>query len=228
MLAHRMIAPAACIVCSAWPRVRKRYRRSRGACVCGARVCVRGVCVAGVWDRAPLRASNAVVQFLRMRAWTTTASGRMTNECGMARAEAEEQKTGRWHAQRHCGSAKGSETGRAGGLAVSLSLTLSPPRVFDNGAGVCVCLCACMHACAGAAMPRSEVATTTWRRERGRTAKPTHHHDCRDENAGAEAGLNQHHRCENHACRTHTHAGTQARAQSANSSGTHRRRMRRH
>ena len=134
--------------------------------MCGARVCVRGVCVAGVWDRAPLRASNAVVQFLRMRAWTTTASGRMTNECGMARAEAEEQKTGRWHAQRHCGSAKGSEIGRAGGLAVSLSLTLSPPRVFDNGAGVCVCLSACMRACAGAVGPRSAVATKTRRRER--------------------------------------------------------------
>ena len=47
--------------------------------------------------------------------------------------------------------------------SVARSLTLSPPRVFDNGAGVCVCLCAFMPACACAVTPRSAVAPTTSR-----------------------------------------------------------------
>ena len=42
--------------------------------------------------------------------------------------------------------------------SVGRSLTLSPPRMFDGGADVCVCLCACMPACAGAVTPRSAVA----------------------------------------------------------------------
>ena len=49
--------------------------------------------------------------------------------------------------------------------SVARSLTLSPPYVFDNGAGVCVCLCAFTPACAGAVTPRSPVATKTRRRE---------------------------------------------------------------
>ena len=42
--------------------------------------------------------------------------------------------------------------------SVGRSLTQSPPRMFDVGAGVCVCLCACVPACAGAVTPQSAVA----------------------------------------------------------------------
>ncbi len=31
--------------------------------------------------------------------------------------------------------------------SVGRFLTQSPPRVYDVGAGVCVCLCACVRAC---------------------------------------------------------------------------------
>ena len=47
--------------------------------------------------------------------------------------------------------------------SASRRLTLSPPRVFDVGAGVCVCLCACMLACVGVGTPRSTVASITAR-----------------------------------------------------------------
>ncbi len=47
--------------------------------------------------------------------------------------------------------------------SVGRSLTLSPPNVFDVGAGACVCLCACMPACACAVPPRSAVANPTSR-----------------------------------------------------------------
>ena len=43
------------------------------------------------------------------------------------------------------------------------SVTMLPPRMFDGGTGVCVCLCACMSACAGTVTPRSAVAHTTRR-----------------------------------------------------------------
>jgi hypothetical protein len=45
--------------------------------------------------------------------------------------------------------------------SVCRSLTQSPPRVFDVGPGVCVCLCACVLACAGTVSPRSPVAGPT-------------------------------------------------------------------
>ena len=49
-------------------------------------------------------------------------------------------------------------------------LTLSPPLVFDVGAGVCDCLCARMPARAGAVTPRSAVAPKT-----RRAASGSHH-----------------------------------------------------